>query len=87
MSHDTFTADVPKKIEGLVTSAKNLGDGLYEKKWSSGLRMYFAVIEDEEGKKTLLILGSGKGDQDKMITRSKNLISSLNVFKGNIAHK
>jgi hypothetical protein len=31
--------------EGLVTNVKDLKDGLYEKKWNNGLRLYFSVIE------------------------------------------
>lgn len=31
--------------EGIVTNVKDLGDGLYEKKWNNGLRLYFAVVE------------------------------------------
>lgn len=41
------------KIEsdGVITTAKNLENGLYEKKWLNGLRLYFAVI-DKNGRKT-----------------------------------
>ena len=39
---------------GHVTNTKDLKDGLYEKKWGgrSGLRLYFAIVEDEEGRKS-----------------------------------
>ncbi len=67
--------------EGLVTSTKNLGEGLYEKKWVSGLRLYFAVIE-LRGKKTLLLLGSGKGfDQNRSIMRARASLSLYEVCK------
>ena len=73
--------------EGVITSAKDLTDGLYEKKWKSGLRLYFAVIE-KHGKKTLLLLGSGKGkDQDRAIKKSREILKSYVVVKESIAKK
>lgn len=69
--------------EGVITSAKDLKDGLYEKKWTSGLRLYFAVVE-KDGKKTLLLLGSGKGDQQKAIDRSREILQKYKVIKENI---
>jgi putative component of toxin-antitoxin plasmid stabilization module len=77
------------KIEndGLVTSAKDLKDGLYEKKWGNGLRLYFAVIEKEGGRKTLLLLGSGKGnDQDKAIKKAKDSLKNYRVVTENIKY-
>lgn len=75
------------KNEGLVTSTKDLKDGLYEKKWGSGLRLYFAVIEKEDGKKTLLLLGSGKGqDQNKAINKAKATLKNYKVVKENIKY-
>ena len=47
--------------EGLITSVKNLNSGLYEKKWNSGLRLYFTIIIEGNENKTLLLLGSSKG--------------------------
>lgn len=78
-----------EKIEsdGLITSAKNLGEGLYEKKWNSGLRLYFAVIE-KGGRKTLLLLGSKKGrDQDRAIEQVRKQLSIYTVFRGSIVKK
>lgn len=73
--------------EGVITNAKDLGDGLYEKKWNSGLRLYFAVIE-ESGRKTLLLLGSGKGkEQDKAISTAKDKLSNYSVVKDSIVKK
>lgn len=69
---------------GIVTSAKDLGDGLYEKKWKSGLRLYFAVVENE-GKKTLLVVGSRKGKGQKAaIKKSKSILVNYNVSRENI---
>lgn len=73
--------------EGLITNAKNLKDGLYEKKWRNGLRLYFAVVEDEEGKKTLLLLGSGKDkEQDKAIKKSRKALEDYQVVKEDIKY-
>jgi hypothetical protein len=73
--------------EGVITSAKDLGDGLYEKKWNNGLRLYFAVIEDKK-RETLLLLGSGKGkEQDKAIKESKKNLKKYKVVTGSIVKK
>lgn len=74
--------------EGVITSAKSLGDGLYEKKWQSGLRLYFAVVKDSDDKATLLLLGSGKGkDQDKAIKKTRDILQGYIVNKKNIVKK
>lgn len=73
------------KSEGVVTSTKDLSNGLYEKKWHSGLRLYFAVIE-KGGRKTLLLLGSGKGnEQDTAIRTAREILKNYSVIKSNIA--
>lgn len=69
--------------EGVITSAKDLKEGLFEKKWASGLRMYFAIIE-LYGRKTLLLLGSGKGDQKKAISKARERLLAYKVVKENI---
>lgn len=70
---------------GLITSVKDLKGGLYEKKWKSGLRLYFSIIQEEDGKKTLLLLGSGKGvDQSKAIKKSRKSLLNYTVIKENI---
>ncbi|MCB9060342.1 MAG: hypothetical protein H6622_02335 [Halobacteriovoraceae bacterium] len=79
-----------EKIEnqGLVTNAKSLGDGLYEKKWNSGDRLYFTIIEDDEENKTLLVLGSGKGkEQDKAIAKCFKEMKNDKISKTNIRYK
>lgn len=74
--------------DGIITSAKDLGDGLYEKKWNSGLRLYFAVVVESDGNKTLLLLGSGKGrDQDKAIQQSRENLKNYTVSKDSIVKK
>lgn len=71
-SQDVKVEAVTEKIKefGLITNVKSLGDGLYEIKWKSGLRIYFAIVLSE-GQKTLLLLGSGKGkEQQRTISAS-----------------
>ena len=71
--------------EGLITSVKKLDEGLFEKKWNSGLRLYFSVIERADKTKTLLLLGSGKGrEQNKAINRAKESLKNYKVFKDDI---
>lgn len=68
------------EYEGVITSVKDLGLGLYEKKWATGLRVYFAVVHDNQW--TLLILGSGKGHhQSKAIMRSRKLMMGYQIGK------
>lgn len=75
------------KSEGVITSAKSLDEGLFEKKWTSGLRLYFAIVE-MSGRKTLLILGSGKGsEQNKAIKEARKILKGYKVYKGNIKKK
>jgi putative component of toxin-antitoxin plasmid stabilization module len=70
---------------GVVSSTKDLQDGLYEKKWKNGLRLYFAVIENSKGQRTLLLLGSGKGlEQDKAIRKSREILKKYKVVKTSI---
>ncbi|MBT3984560.1 MAG: hypothetical protein HOE90_24600 [Bacteriovoracaceae bacterium] len=74
------------KIEndGLITNAKKLENGLYERKWKNGLRVYFSVVIKDE-QKTLLILGSGKGkEQAKAIKQCEKILEEYNVYTGEI---
>lgn len=48
--------------------------GLYEFKWDSGLRVYYAFFEDNEGRLMLLLLGGNKKSQASDITEAKNIV-------------
>jgi putative addiction module killer protein len=48
--------------------------GLYEFKWDSGLRVYYAFFEDNEGRLMLLLLGGNKNSQASDITEAKNIV-------------
>ncbi|MEN0057579.1 MAG: hypothetical protein AAGB31_01995 [Bdellovibrio sp.] len=89
ISHYIKIEAAREKIEsdGIVTSSKDLGEGLYEKKWKSGLRLYFGVVE-MNGRKTLLLLGSGKGrDQERSILRARKGLMNYVVIKERIVKK
>lgn len=62
--------------KGLLLKSKSLDStyGLYEFKWGSGLRVYYAFIEDSEGRLMLLLLGGNKNSQQSDITEVKNII-------------
>ncbi len=80
-ARDTIEAD------GIITNVKDLGEGLYEKKWNSGLRLYFAIVE-RSGRKTLILLGSGKGkEQDRAISTAKQSLIKYSVVRENIIKK
>lgn len=62
--------------KGLLLKSKSLDPSLslYEFKWESGLRVYYAFLEDSEGRLMLLLLGGNKNSQQSDITESKNII-------------
>lgn len=53
---------------------KNLGDGLFELRWKNGLRVYYSLMEDQDGKLILLLLGGRKSTQKNDIKRSRSLL-------------
>lgn len=72
------------KLKGLVRSRlariefyghfgqnRHLGDGVFELKWKSGLRVYYAFIERN---KIVVLLGGTKNGQQKDIKKAKTLI-------------
>jgi putative addiction module killer protein len=48
--------------------------GLFEFKWISGLRVYFALLKDREGQLMLLLLGGNKNTQEDDIKKSKTIL-------------
>ncbi len=63
---------------GLLLRSKILDPsyGLYEFKWVSGMRVYYAFIQDSEGRLMLLLLGGNKNSQQSDIAEAKNMIST-----------
>jgi len=53
---------------------KDLGDFLLELKWLNGRRIYYAIIEDDSGNLTLLILGGNKNGQNADIKEARKIL-------------
>lgn len=56
---------------GIRPLARELG--LYEFKWRSGLRVYFSIFVDAEGRVMLLLIGGNKNSQPKDINLAKKI--------------
>lgn len=59
---------------GHFGTTKDLGDFLAELKWVNGRRVYYAIMEDETGELTLLILGGNKNGQDADIKKARKIL-------------
>ena len=59
--------------EGHFGIIKDLGNDLYELKWTNGRRIYYAYFEEEN---ILLLLGGNKNGQEKDIKRSRKILST-----------
>ena len=55
---------------------KDLGDFLSELKWANGRRIYYSVMEDDNGNLTLLILGGNKNGQNSDIKKAKKILKT-----------
>jgi putative addiction module killer protein len=53
---------------------KDLGNFLSELKWANGRRIYYSIMEDENGDLTLLILGGNKNGQNSDIKKARKLL-------------
>lgn len=60
---------------GVLSNYKQLDKkhSLYEFKWNGGLRVYFALLSDLEGRFILLLAGGNKNTQESDIANSKNI--------------
>lgn len=73
---------------GILVKFKSLDAkyGLYEFKWDSGLRVYFAFLADSDGRLMLLLLGGNKNSQNSDIAEAKKIViksvSSINKKRG-----
>lgn len=56
---------------GHFGDSKPVGDGVFELKWKSGLRVYYAYLEKSN---ILVLLGGNKNGQKEDIKKSKKLI-------------
>ena len=66
---------------GVLSNYKQLDKdySLYEFKWNSGLRVYFALLNDRAGRFILLLIGGNKNTQERDIMNSKNIIRKANI--------
>ncbi len=64
------------KIEsaGHLGVFKNLGHGLSELKWNSGLRVYFIIAHDQDGNLFIALLGGGKNGQNRDIQKAREIL-------------
>jgi putative addiction module killer protein len=60
---------------GHFGTIKDLGGFLSEFKWTNGRRVYYSVMEDENGDLTLLILGGNKNGQDSDIKKARKILN------------
>jgi len=51
-----------------------LGDRLWELRWRSGRRIYYAVVVGESGKGALMLLGGDKNGQDRDIAQARRIL-------------
>lgn len=58
--------------EGHFGVTKYLDDDLYELKWMSGRRVYYAYLEEEN---ILLLLGGNKNGQNKDISYARKILT------------
>lgn len=67
---DTF------KKDGTLVHFKQLDKklSLFEFKWSGGIRVYFSLLQDNDGNFMLLLEGGNKNSQPQDIVSAKNLI-------------
>ncbi len=73
-----ISARLQRIIEfGHFGDARRLGKRLAELKWKNGLRIYFSLIQDENGKIILLLIGGNKNSQSNDIHLAKKLLSEI----------
>lgn len=53
---------------------KDLGNFLIELKWANGRRIYYSIMEDQNGDLLLLILGGNKNGQSSDIKKARKIL-------------
>jgi len=64
--------------EGYFGDHRDIDDNVWELKWKSGRRIYYAYIPE---KKILLLLGGNKNGQDKDIRQAKKILNKHVSFE------
>lgn len=62
------------EIHGHFGEKKDLGDFLSELKWVNGRRVYYSLMEEDQGNLTLLVLGGNKNGQNSDIKKAKKIL-------------
>lgn len=62
---------------GHFGDARHLSKRLSELKWKNGLRLYFSISFDPEGKTMIILLGGTKKTQKSDIQKAKKLMMEL----------
>ncbi len=62
------------QAHGHLGEFKNLGQGLSELKWKIGLRVYFAIAQDQDGNVFVALLGGGKDGQSRDISKARSVL-------------
>lgn len=68
------------ELHGHFGLVRKLDEFLTELKWANGRRVYFSLIEDNQGDVILLLLGGNKNGQDADIKQAQK------ILKANIEH-
>ncbi|HAM34430.1 MAG TPA: hypothetical protein DEB40_05475 [Elusimicrobia bacterium] len=53
---------------------KFLGDDLFELRWRSGRRVYYAIVEDTNGNAAVMLLGGHKNGQRRDIIHARRIL-------------
>ena len=53
---------------------KFLGSRLWEMRWRSGRRVYYALVGSEDGKVALMLVGGDKNGQDRDIAQARRIL-------------
>lgn len=56
---------------------KYLFDGLHELRWKNGLRLYFTININIDGKLIIILLGGNKNSQKKDIHKCRKLLKDI----------
>lgn len=54
--------------------SRHLGGDLWELRWRGGMRVYYAVVEDDAGVVAFMVWGGSKNGQKRDIARARNIL-------------
>jgi putative addiction module killer protein len=53
---------------------KYLDDSLFELRWKNGRRIYYSLIEDDDGSAALMLLGGSKNGQNRDSVQARKIL-------------